>query len=263
MIHGNTTDPVYLKKIALNIWLLRDEIEAVIEDKIKHEGIERDQAITIVQKDYTTNNVVAINSTPSAKQDSELSDNDALDDSENEMAQALEDADALDDKNESTDSEDNEQNEGTENTEDTNDENSEDFNSKIIQLKPKLSPEKIIVGRTILSEIYMDKMFFFSDKIFMEGQSIVLEFQIPKKFIVNAKVTYCRNYNMKSRIIKQNRLLFRTCVEFTFLKKGERTLLRDFLQSIEPKIEHASKKASKKKGNSGADDDIFSELDNL
>ena len=32
-IHGNSTDPVLVKKISLRMWKLRDEIEAVIEEK--------------------------------------------------------------------------------------------------------------------------------------------------------------------------------------------------------------------------------------
>ncbi len=253
MIHGNSTDPVYLKKIALNVWLLRDEIEVMAAQKMQADGLSRDAAIEQIQKDYTPSNVVDLAAVAEQMGEEEggLAEDSELDDSEDEMAKALAEAEAGEESAEV---------ESEEGTEESAPEDGED--GPITIIKPKLPQEKIIVGRTMLSEIYMDKMFFFSDHHFLDGQSIVIEFQIPKRFIVSAQVVYCRNYNMKSRIIKTNKLLFRVCVNFSFIKKGERTLLRDFLQSVEPKVEKNGKKGKQKSADAD-EDDIFSELDNL
>ncbi|MCK5883460.1 MAG: hypothetical protein KAG61_07210 [Bacteriovoracaceae bacterium] len=249
MIHGNSSDPVYLKKIALNIWTLRDEIEMVAAQKIERDGVAKPDAIELIQKEYTLKSVAP--SEEESEDAGEISEEGELDDSEDAMAAALAEAE----EGEST--------EGPAEDSAASEVAEEPLNKNQINvIRPKLPQDKTVVGRTMLAEIYMDKMYFFSDHNFLDGQSIVIEFQIPKNFIVNAQVIYCRNYNLKSRIIKTNKLLFRACVEFSFLKKGERTLLRDFLQSVEPKIEKSQKKA-KKKADEDDDDDIFSELDNL
>jgi hypothetical protein len=106
----------------------------------------------------------------------------------------------------------------------------------------------------------MEKMFFFGNKGFTEGQSIVIQFCVPKMFLINADILYCRPYNMQSRIISKNNYSYRVLVKFTFLKEGERALLRQFIQSIEPDL---SKIDKKKKSSDSKDESDFSELDNL
>lgn len=130
-----------------------------------------------------------------------------------------------------------------------------------IESPVKLSDDKISKGKTILSEIGMEKMFFFSSKAFTEGQSIVIQFCIPKTFIVNADVIYCRPFNIKSRIISQNNYTHRMLIKFNFLKDGERALLRQFIQSIEPDITKIVKKAPTEEADS--DEGDFNELDDL
>lgn len=104
-------------------------------------------------------------------------------------------------------------------------------------------------------------MFFFSNKAFTEGQSIVIQFCIPKTFIVNADVIYCRPFNIKSRIISQNNYTHRMLIRFNFLKEGERALLRQFIQSIEPDVTKIVKKAANEDAESAEGD--FNELDDL
>ena len=69
------------------------------------------------------------------------------------------------------------------------------------------------------------------------------------------------NINLKSRIISQNNYTHRALIRFKFLKEGERALLRQFLQSIEPDIGKVEKKAAAKEDNGGESD--FGELDDL
>ena len=116
---------------------------------------------------------------------------------------------------------------------------------------PNISEEKISKGKTVLSEITMDKMFFFTNKAFTEGQSIVIQFCIPRAFVVNADILYCRTFNLKSRIISQNNFTHRALIRFNFLKEGERALLRQFLQSVEVD----TTKIEKKKDSSDDDSD--------
>ena len=50
-------------------------------------------------------------------------------------------------------------------------------------------------------------------------------------------------------------------VKFNFLKEGERALLRQFIQSIEPDMTKSAKKAPAEEAESGGSD--FNELDDL
>ncbi|MEE3078645.1 MAG: hypothetical protein VX341_04850, partial [Bdellovibrionota bacterium] len=116
-------------------------------------------------------------------------------------------------------------------------------------------------GRAILSEIYMNEMYFFSNEQFLEGQSIVIDFLVPRRFLMNAVVRYCRTYNMKSRIISKNKHPYRVCVQFSYLKPGERTILRNFVESIEPAIEEIAVPEKKEEESGGDDFDIFDDLE--
>ncbi|MCR9206424.1 MAG: hypothetical protein NXH75_17715, partial [Halobacteriovoraceae bacterium] len=133
---------------------------------------------------------------------------------------------------------------------------------KIIQRKSENIPaEQIFRGITILGEISMDAIYFFSSEQFLEGQSIVLEFQIPKRFVVNAQVAYCRQFNNRSRIISDKKVSTRVAAKFTFLKDGERTLLRQFIASIEPEVKEAPTKQVAEGKSEDSDD--FDGLDDL
>jgi hypothetical protein len=171
------------------------------------------------------------------------------------MARAMRGEDAASDVS----SEPTESNESSENTE-----NITPINANIINISltpPTIEESKLSKGKTVLSEINMEKMFFFCNKAFTEGQSIVIQFCIPKMFIINADILYCRPFNLKSRIISQNNYNYRVLVKFTFLKEGERALLRQFIQSIEPDVSKIEKKADS--GSGTGEDSEFGELDDL
>ncbi len=264
MIHNSSTDPVLIKKISLKIWSLRDEIESRVQEKIDSGLPIDEQSIMHIRDQYTKksstpDNVIGLKP---------LSE---LDTGEDEMAKAMAMAAA------------GESDEPQENAEKSSDElaadmigdvtnnvislnaneaqNHEDQNIISISLEaPKLSEDKISRGKTVLSEISMEKMFFFCNKSFTEGQSIVIQFCIPKSFIVNADILYCRPFNLKSRIISQNNYTHRVLIRFKFLKEGERALLRQFLTSIEPDLSKIEKNGNGKDDGNGAG---FSELDDL
>lgn len=268
MIHNSSSDPVLIKKISLKIWSLRDEIESRIQDKLDAgelvpEGLE--EKITALRHEYTKksdmpDNVIQLKSGA-----------DLPADEDDEMAKAMTAAMAGGDEEAPAENVDVAEAASLDNAIDSNMLNmiesstpAQVQNNNIISIAidtPNLAAEKISKGKTILSEISMDKMLFFSNKAFTEGQSIVIQFCIPKSFIVNADVIYCRPFNIKSRIISQNNYTHRMLIKFNFLKEGERALLRQFIQSIEPDLVKVVKKPSAESSDEDGSD--FNELDDL
>lgn len=270
MIHHSSSDPVLIKKISLKVWTLRDEVEARVKEKVEalqdQEGSEID--LSDLKDAYTKKNnasaeVIAIN--PAAPSD----------DSEDEMKRAMEEAmggGSAEAPNEEAPTEEGAE-ENAESAVETppaqdnnvtplfatngNEGNLIDINVDM----PPLAEEKIFKGKTVLAEIGMDRIFFFTNKLFTEGQSIVIKFEIPKTFIMNADVHYCRPFNLKSRVISQNNFQYRVMAKFSFLKEGERALLRQFLKSVEPETQ-AQTPVQEAKAEKEADSD-FSELDDL
>jgi len=311
VIHRNSKHPVQVKKIALKLWLLRDEIEAVIKNRLiytRENNLECD--VSDIKKEYSNTDDNSFPSPDSilktlqnkpnnneVKSDVSSTPTDSLETSENipeeiESKNEITVPEEIESKSEITVSEENKaENSDTDNKsqddlekkmetslaepveeevkEDNSDiavsddlekamiasldepiknldifeEKSSTFpietisNSiKVYQRALNLNEEKISNGKTLLSEIYMDQIYLFADKHFFEGQSIVIEFVIPKKFTLNAKVLFCAKYNLKNRIISKYNLSYRVCAQFTFIKKGEKTLLRQFLTSVEPDI---------------------------
>ncbi len=276
MIHGASTDPVMVKKISLRIWTLRDEIEAVINERFK-DPTNRPPIEDLI-KEYKESGTIA-GEEGGLKDVAELNDF-----GEDEMAKAIAEAEAAGQESE----EDEPASEEAQSQDDidaliasggelpSNDNNAdakEDVKSElepeqvsgktlVKQRRPTISQDKLYSGRAILSEIYMNEMFLFSNKSFLEGQSIVIDFLVPKRFLMNAVVTYCRPFNMKSRIISKNRHPYRVGIKFSYLKPGERTILRNFVQSIEPDVEEVAQVAQKSEEAGGGDDfDIFDDLD--
>ena len=260
MIHNSSSDPVLIKKISLKVWSLRDEIETRIQEKvdageIAPESIE--EKVAELRSEYTQKFASAENNVLALKSGTELPND------EDEMARAMaavESEEASEDKAEDTNEEISDP--AANNVVAMNSSPAQDANIISIKVEaPNIPEDKIFKGKTILSEISMEKMFFFSNKAFTEGQSIVIQFCIPKTFIVNADVIYCRPFNIKSRIISQNNYTHRMLIKFNFLKEGERALLRQFIQSIEPDVTKVVKKAAVEEADSGDGD--FGELDDL
>ncbi|MBC7429104.1 MAG: hypothetical protein H7336_10860 [Bacteriovorax sp.] len=269
MIHNSSSDPVLIKKISLKIWSLRDEIESRIQEKLDAgemipEALE--EKIIELRGEYTKKSALPDN-VVQLKSGADLPA-----DEDDEMAKAMAAAMNGEEVDESTLDAVTPGPEGDESAEGAAKNNvvamngipvsAEDVAQISIGIEPPNLPEdKVSKGKTILAEIGMEKMFFFSNKAFTEGQSIVIQFCIPKTFIVNADVIYCRPFNIKSRIISQNNYTHRMLIKFNFLKEGERALLRQFIQSIEPDMTKAVKKVAVAEEESGDGD--FNELDDL
>lgn len=285
MIYGNSNDPVLIKKISLRIWTLRAELEAVIEERMQNSEAEVKPRLDDLMKEYKSKGTIAAMKEEAKVEEIGIKDISELDDSgEDEMAKALAEAEAQE-ANEGTDEETPQEASDNSDNKEAEQQAPEEV-SKITQAQleigldkaegknlvkqriPSIDESKVSVGKAILAEIYMEQMFFFSSKPFLVGQSIVLDFLVPRRFVMNADVTFCRTYNMKSRIISQNRLTYRVGVKFTFLKEGERTILREFTKSIQPDFDATPVKevpkdeAAPSGGGGGGDDfDIFDDLD--
>lgn len=267
MIHNSSSDPVLIKKISLKIWSLRDEIESRIQAQIDAGEVTPEiveSKVRELQSEYTKKSAAPDN----VLQLKSASDLPADDDDEmaKAMAAAMEGGDeAAAEEAPADGAAEASEEAATENVVSLNGSPAPAVDSNVISIAieapVQLSEDKISKGKTILSEIGMEKMFFFSNKAFTEGQSIVIQFCIPKTFIVNADVIYCRPFNIKSRIISQNNYTHRMLIKFNFLKEGERALLRQFIQSIEPDVTKVVKKAPAEEADAGEGD--FGELDDL
>lgn len=270
MIHGNSNDPVLIKRIPLRIWHLRDEIEAIVKARLvaRKQSGEEDSSLSVddLVQEYKPKGPLKDESSDAATP----ADGPA-DESEAAMAAALEvipggegETDEAEGEGEEAASDEDEAEAAAQAAEMMEGQSEEDVKHSgvILQRRPKLDEEKIIPATAILSEIDMDHMYIFSNHKFVPGQSIVIDFVVPKRFTVNADVYYCREYNMRSRIISDKKLPYRIAAKFSFLKEGERTLLRNFVSSIEPNIKAAEPIPKMNKGQDDDDDD-FDELDDF
>ncbi len=247
MIHGSSKDPIYVKKIYLKIWTLRSEVEQVVK-RAKQQSPEEVESI---KKEYAYKGPL--------KQESGLTLIDGgSEPSEEDSAAEIEAA--VDENDEGQEAEAKDQSSAGEEEETAAEEQSAGPTQVIQRGSQHIEDHNIHHGVCVLSEINMDTFYFFTSKNLLEGQSIVIEFQVPKKFVVNAEVHYCRPFNIKSRVISENRLKCRVAANFSFLKEGERTLLRHFIQSIEPQIPEAIEIP---KAQSKSEGDEFDDLEGL
>ena len=230
-IHKASKDPVLIKKIALKIWSLRTEIEEVIRFRLKE----------------------AENREISSPPLSDLIDEYQGNVSPQEIEAIFKNMSSGDESEEDAESEEEE-----EESDEASEENEGNF---VTQRTPQIPEEKITRGKTLLSEINMEHIYLFAEDTFIEGRNVVIEFLIPKMFSLNAQVIHCRKHSMSSRVISGQKLPHRACFKFTFLKPGEKSLLRQFLQSIEP--EKVVVQQTEESDGAGEDDDDFGELDDL
>ena len=216
MIYKNSTAPVLLKKINLKVWSLKEELTHLIMSQI--DSVEESELIKKLVEDYTPER-------PKLRL------------IKNEDSPELQ----SDDQTEAS---------VEENQEEKKQEKQEEVTQKII----RLPEEKISQATTIMSEIYMDEIYFFSNSPFVEGQSIVINFCIPQNFIMNADVIFCQAYSSSNRVIGKGKLPFRVCARFSFIRKGEKTLLRKFLAAVEPDLSNIGSIGTKAQSN---EDDIL------
>lgn len=309
MIHNNSSDPVLIKKIHLQIWTLRDEIENIIEHSLTNNPEEVKKTISALRNELSgtpseegplPDNVIGMPGVGGGDEEEEMSADEAL----GEFLDAEDDDDSADlAESETPDSEEtpapeaeqaleaSAEGEADSETEpqaadapqieeDTPFEETgspletgnlsaylpeaNETGDAVFQRRPNLPLNQKLRAMCFLSEINMDAFYFFCDRNMTAGQSIVIDFLVPQRFLVMAEVVFCRPYNMRSRIISQTPLMYRCAARPLFIKPGERTLLREFLETIEPDIEAlAAQQKAKKPIKKKEEEEDLDDLDDL
>lgn len=264
MIYNKSGHPIEVKKISIRLWSLRDEIEAAIGRRMKEcEAAGVPLFIDDIKRFYNLNlqtplnqqsNVLQLHAkADSAESMANLMESLGDEEKEAEVKAPAEEAPAVEVKAEGepeapapdsktfTDAEQilAEQNKlGLENKKP---------NPILERPYQRQAPDldKISYGFTLLADINMESILSFNKDKFLQGQSVVVEFLIPQTFMMNATVSYCHFYALRSRIISSTKPDYRLQCKFSYAIPGERETLRNFLKSIEPNMPHPPKKVKK------------------
>jgi len=252
MILGKSTDKVKIKKIPIRAWSLTDEIDATVANIVnEHPDIEAEK-IQLIKTFYESlpstewNKKVGLTLIPGGKNEETKvapapTDNAAApvtsptaEINPNDAAQTV--ATATQTPAEATTVEAGTANIATEKIAETK--NKEITNLDFLKLRKDNfrsypSEDKISHGFSILYDITIDRILFFSAKPFKPGQQITVDFCVPKSFTVVADVLSVVNTGFGSRIISQHFAPYRIVATFALKHLGDRTLLRNFLASID------------------------------
>ncbi|MBF0298967.1 MAG: hypothetical protein HQK51_09630 [Oligoflexia bacterium] len=271
MLYKNSTNPIEVKKIPLKIWTLRSHLEAFIKKYLKN--IEYDyltpDEITALFKIYYNEsfllehfpNLIDNFSIPpiirnSSNEDDESKNenkkNNVIDNKEITEENLLSNMNdnPISDLNNSSKSQkkninanknkqkDEDQDVDEDEDQDENEDEDQEVNNEllIIPLRPPIDENHLARGKTFISDITMKRISFFGTKNYLPGQAIIIEFDVPNNFTISAEVLHCENYNLHSRVISEDRPKYRIHATFPFTRRGERTILRNFIKSIETQI---------------------------
>ena len=110
----------------------------------------------------------------------------------------------------------------------------------------------------MLSDITMESCLLFTKGPYIQGQNVVVRFNIPNSFMLLGTVIRCMDISRNSKIISSGKPSHRLYVRFELKFPGERDSLRNFLKSIEPTIPAPPKKM--KRPETDEEDDDFDDL---
>lgn len=258
-IYNRSQHPVEVKRISVRLWALRDEIEAALYRRIQEcETTGQPLNIDDIKEFYGLQTDRPLSGQPQLKLVSESAD-DAVD--------SL--VESLDGEAPSEEAPAEAKPEGAGEGEGQAD--SIEAADKIIEEQKQVTPatsetgavmknpyqrqapdsDKISYGFALLSDLNMDWMLTFTKQSFVRGQSVVVEFLIPRPFMMSAEVMVCNHYAMRSRIISESKPDFRLQCRFTYVLPGERSRLREFLSTIEPKVPGPRARPAKKDEDTG------------
>jgi len=165
VIHGSSKDPVLVKKIYLKIWTLRSEVDHVVQ-KLKESN--DPESVQTLKNEYKYKGPL-----PKEAGLTLISGGAEKLDAEAEMAAAMK----PEEKEDQATSEEKEDSSAKE----SNDSEKPLKMAKVIQRSSDSMPEASIHhGTCVLSEVSMNTIDLFTSQKFMVGQSIVIEFQVPK-----------------------------------------------------------------------------------
>ena len=170
MIYRQSNDPVFLKKINIDVWLLRDQLEQIVLTRLSQDPNAQDFNDLLME--FAPKPKPNLTLLKFEKDNPESNNNNEPPSSDNKEPPT---SDAEVDDQENNTSED----EVASNSSSLEENDTE--KEIITQRIPQLEREKICHGKTFLSEIYMDQMLFFSDRQFIEGSSIVIQFNLQRE----------------------------------------------------------------------------------
>ena len=193
-IHGIRKQEITLRKIGLEIWTIRNEIKSIIRDCVINKSKDEiKKAVEKLNKIYQDPLNILHQSAEKEKQ--------------GEATSASEDSDKGEDLG---------------------------LDQLIQKIKnPPLLKENIAKGSTFLSDITMEEINFFSSHNYVSGQSIIINFLIPRNFSLTADISQCFNYNFHGQIQGGHSLPYRVKVIPRFNRPGERSMLRTFINSYQ------------------------------
>lgn len=260
---NKSNHPVEVKKVKIRIWTLRSEIEAAIA--IKLENTDESDLTKLDIQDIQTfyHNHVPREIEEDDFEDIDMDDSNVSELTTEEDVEESEEAEA--DESESDEAEKEEQtNDDTEDNkaqveslEESDSEKEEASNSTFTRPIPK--DEYIFQGELLLADLHMDQVMLFTDRKFLRGQNIIIQFMVTSPFVISGEVKHVVNFARNSKIIKEIKLDHRIQVECSLLFPDERSRLREFLTSVEPTIPPAPKRI-KNISESDDDDDDFDDL---
>lgn len=263
-IFNKSTHPVTVKRIAIRMWTLRDEIEEAIDQRIKEcEAAATALYIDDIKEFYGMRRDQPLTAQPQLQLVDEVPPPASAQDSVDQMMEALAAEAAPVEAAPAPVEESPAPLEASATTETTTEATTTETPAEPAQVADVLlatqttearaeaskaphiqrpytraipNSDKISYGFALLADVNMDWMLTFSKQKFIQGQSVVIEFLIPGPFKLSAEVIMCSNVGMRSRIISDSKPDYRVQCRFTYAFAGERARLREFLTSVEPDL---------------------------
>ncbi len=226
MIHFNSKDAIFIKKIHLQIWTLNDQIRSFFNELPEEKKSSSIKEFQQELKNFFNYSILLSEKLffLSEDENKEIIDNSIKEINKTRPDSPLEE---------------------------------EDFWKLPYGKRPAIAEDLITKGNLLLYDINIETIFFFSEKPFIIGQSIIIKFLVPSDFSLCAEVVSCSHYGIFSNVISDDIRPYRIYAKFTYLRRGEMMVLRNFLKSIEiPKNLKQQNDAPAKK-----DDDDDGELD--
>jgi hypothetical protein len=246
---NKSNHPVFVKRVSVETWSLRTEIEAKLATLIEANDEKEIEKTKVFYSDLKTRGLEPLPSLKLAEQvqtepdkESEEKPEDKKASEDEEKSDDKEAADkTVDEKNIAADTDSNAKE--AEQVEDT----------PFVRVYPESSERN--KGFIFLAEVNMQEVLFFSKETYLPGQNIIIEFHVTKKFTMCVEVIKSVGVTNKSKIISDKKPSYRILADFKFYFQGERENLRNFLKSVEPDIPLPPKKIARPK-EEDADDGV-------
>jgi hypothetical protein len=95
------------------------------------------------------------------------------------------------------------------------------------------TPATIVPARLVLSDMGPLSATLFASVPLELEQQVTLTLNLPQPFLLRGRVTYCRIFEVSSRIHCKQTFPYRIQVEFDFLNDGEMLAVREYLEGLQ------------------------------